>query len=224
MADVVTGDAVCAAILATTVDLVNVAPFISGTLQQTSSTNVTSETLPETAVLAVGGLEEWAVMRAHQPGGALQQISKEPLHHSSERLELWAVWEQIWACSDRLQMRLLDAGTSLGCRRLLRLPLSILSAYYAFASEQTEKRKSEEGRLAAHGCLPSETRASPSPQQFPGETPACTCRCEQRGGVLTVHSAHQRGDFGEPQGTFNMEKTSMAESSSHHPLMFPICN
>lgn len=74
MADVVTGDAVCAAILATTVDLVNVAPFISATLEQTSydeSTNVVSETPPETAVLAVGGLEEWAVMRAHQPGGAL---------------------------------------------------------------------------------------------------------------------------------------------------------
>lgn len=138
MADVVTGDAVCAAILATTVDLVNVAPFISATLEQTSyneSTNVVSETLPETAVLAVGGLEEWAVMRAHQPGGALQQISKEPLHHSSERLELWAVWEQIWASSDRLQMRLLDAGTSLGCWRLH--PLRFLC--FHFRADREEK-------------------------------------------------------------------------------------
>lgn len=60
------------------------------------------------------------------------------------------------------------------------------SAYYVFISEQTEKKKTEKGRLSAHVRLHTETRASTFLQQFSGITRDSTFRREERVAVLPL--------------------------------------
>lgn len=82
MADMVTLDV---SIMATTVDLAGSSTFVSVSFQWTScdqSTSGTGQMLPQTLRLGAAGRRVRVVCdeEHHQPGGALEQISKEPLH------------------------------------------------------------------------------------------------------------------------------------------------